>query len=66
VPNDRGVKQRGRFEGVLLSEIGANQELAVFAQGSIGKQVLLNRRETFEKEPHQPLVAAAEFVEHLR
>ncbi len=63
--HDRGIEERGGFERILVTEIGAEEQLSFFGQVLTGVQALAHLLESgFEKVP-RPGVAAVEFRLHL-
>ena len=63
--HDRGIEQRGGFERILVTEIGAEQKLPFFGQVLVGVQAGADLLESgFEKIPGLG-VALAEFRLHL-
>ena len=64
VPDHRGVEQGGRFEGVFLREVGADQEAAGLADRPVGQEVSPDLLEAVQEELAGSLVAVTELAHH--
>jgi len=65
MPHERRIEQRRRFQRILLSKVGSQQQPTVFAQWSIGEEVTFDVLKSSLEERLGILVTPVKFFENV-